>query len=240
MLCPPLDLKLNDLEVHVWSANLDIPLHQIEELLQILSDDERLRANRFYFEQHRQRFIVGRGTLRVILGRYLGIEPGQLEFEYSDRGKPSLAKSYNKDQLQFNLSHSQGLALYGFTRNRKIGIDLEYLRSLPDAQQIAERFFCAREFELISTLPPEEKQKAFFRGWTAKEAYLKATGDGLSGSLEQVEVSLIPDKPLHLLSIQGNSETAYQWRIYDFIPAPNYIATVAVEGQDWTLSYWQG
>jgi 4'-phosphopantetheinyl transferase len=236
---PPTNLTLAAHEVHVWRAVLDIPLEQVLSLAKLLSEDETLRANRFYLEQHRQRFIVARGTLRLILGQYLGIDPWQLRFEYSSRGKPSLAKSYNKKEIQFNLSHSQGLALYGFTRSRKIGVDLEYLRPLPDAEQIAQRFFSRREFRIISALPPQEKQQAFFRGWTAKEAYLKATGDGLAGSLDRVEVSLMPEEPLHLLSIQGNSQVASRWHLSFLIPATDYVATLAVEDLNWTLRCWQ-
>ncbi len=236
---PAKDLTLENKEVHVWRAELDLPAEQVQELAKTLSEDEQLRAQRFHFQKHRQRFIVGRGLLRTILGRYLGIKPEQIQFEYSPRGKPRLGESCCRERLQFNLSHSQGLALYGFTRDRRIGIDLEYLRSMPDAGQIAKRFFSPREYAAISALPPDEKQKAFFRCWTGKEAYLKATGDGLAGSLDQIEVSLTPDEPARLLSIQGNSRAASSWSLYNLTPASDYIGTIVVEGRDWHLSCWQ-
>jgi 4'-phosphopantetheinyl transferase len=226
-------------EVHLWRVNLDLPPDKIEELAQILSADEKARAERFYFQQHRHRFIVARGTLRTILGHYLAIEPHRIEFEYSPRGKPKLAQSFGGKRIEFNLSHSQDLALYGFTRDRAIGVDLEYMRPMTDAQKIAQRFFSAQESAVIDALPESEKLMAFFRGWTAKEAYLKATGDGLAGSLDRVEVSLAPDEPMRLLAIDGNVQAAAGWRLHSLVPAANYLATIAIEGHDWTLSCWQ-
>jgi 4'-phosphopantetheinyl transferase len=225
---PPSNLCAPSSEViHLWRANLDVPIERVKELATILSPDERARAERFYFELHRNRFIVSRGGLRTILGRYLNIKPDRVEFEYSQRGKPRLA---GIKQLQFNVSHSQDLALYGFSCDRAIGVDLEYLREIDDAQKIAQRFFSAQESVIIDSLPEGERIAAFFRGWTAKEAYLKATGDGLAGSLEGVEVSLVPNEPLRLIALDGDSQAASRWHLYSFIPAIDYIATVAIEG----------
>jgi 4'-phosphopantetheinyl transferase len=233
---PPPKLTLTSQEIHLWRTNLDLPLAQVEELDNTLSEDEKSRAERFYFEQHRQRFIVARGMLRKILSYYLVIEPSQLEFAYSPRGKPYLAYP---EALQFNLSHSQELALYGLTRDRLIGVDLEYLRTVTDVQQIAQRFFSSQEAAIISSLTDGDKEIAFLRGWTAKEAYLKATGDGLAGSLAEIEVSLTPGEPLRLLRIGTDDQTASQWTLYHLIPAPNYLATMAVEGNKLPVHYWE-
>jgi 4'-phosphopantetheinyl transferase len=232
---PPSDLGLNSQDVHVWRANLDLPLEQVEEWAALLCAEETARAERFYFEQHRQRFIVARATLRLILGRYLHLEPQHIQFAYSDRGKPRLASTREGEGLQFNLSHSQGMALYALTRDRAIGVDVEHLRSTADVDGIAERFFAPQEYALLRALPAEEKERAFLQLWTAKEAYLKATGDGLAGSLERVEVSFGRDHPLHLLSIAGEVEAASRWQLYPLLPAPDYLATVAVEGQHGNL-----
>ena len=198
-LSSPVDLTLSQDEVHVWRADLDLPAARLQQLVQSLSADEQVRAERFYFEQHRQRFIAGRGILRILLGRYLSVEPQQLRFDYTSSGKPALAKT-GDSRLQFNLSHSQGLALYAVTRDRQIGIDLEQLRPTADVEQIAQRFFSAQEYAAIQSLPPDQKLEAFFRYWTCKEAYLKATGDGLS-QLERIEVEIIPGEPVKLLRI---------------------------------------
>ncbi len=225
----PKNLELTRQNIHVWRVNLDLPSLEVEELAAVLSQDEIVRANRFYFAQHRQRFIVARGMLRKILGRYLDIEPDQVQFEYSSRGKPSLSPQFSASKIQFNISHSQGMALCGITCDRLIGIDLEYLRSLADAESIAKRFFSLREHKIISSLPAATKEKVFFQFWTAKEAYLKATGDGLSGGLEQVEVDINSDQSLRLVSIQGDYQKANNWSLYPLIPDVNYIATLAIE-----------
>ncbi|NJP21105.1 MAG: 4'-phosphopantetheinyl transferase superfamily protein [Hydrococcus sp. CRU_1_1] len=226
--------------VHLWRSNLDVPIERVRELATILSDDERARAERFYFELHRNRFIVSRGGLRTILGRYLNLKPDRVQFEYSSRGKPKLAESGGAEKLQFNVSHSQDLALYGFSCDRAIGVDLEYLRRFDDAQNIARRFFSAQESAIIDSLPEEEKIAAFFRGWTGKEAYLKATGEGLAGSLDAVEVSLVPSEPVRLLALNGDSQAAARWHLHSFIPAVDYIATVAIEGHlQFTINNYQ-
>lgn len=234
----PKDLVLSSNDVHVWRASLEQPEALIRQLAQILSEDERIRADRFYFERDRQHFIVGRGLLRTILGRYLSFEPTQLQFYYSSRGKPALANKDDNATIEFNLSHSHGLVLYSVTRDRKIGIDVEQIRPTSDVEKLAERFFSPREYATIRSLPPSQKQEAFFHAWTCKEAYLKAIGEGLVG-LEQVEVSLVPGEPVRLLSIGEDSPASSRWSVQVLTPAPDYIAALAVEGQGWTLTCWE-
>lgn len=232
----PTDLTLPKDEVHIWRADLDLPTNRVDELTQTLSLDERARAERFYFERDRKRFIVGRGGLRAILGRYLGLDPTQLQFSYSSRGKPALANPSLDGRLFFNVSHSQGLALYGVSCDRAIGIDLEYIRPI-EAEQLAKRFFSDPEYAAISSLPPELQKAAFFKGWVCKEAYLKATGEGLIG-LEQVEVSVIPNEPAQLLSIAGDREAAKRWLLQELFPHPDYASAVVVEGQGVNIRFF--
>ena len=236
---PPADLALVNNEVHIWRASLDQPAWRIQKLAQMLTEDEYKRAERFHFEQHRQRFIAGRGILRTILSCYLGIEPSLLQFCYGHRGKPALAAIDADKALRFNLSHSEGLAMYAIARDREIGIDLEYIRCVPDAEQIAARFFSCRENAVFRALPPEQKQAAFFNCWTRKEAYIKAIGDGLAFSLDQFDVSLSPGEPARLLGIKGSSAAAAHWSLQELTPAPGYVAALAVEGHGWSLICWQ-
>lgn len=224
----PLDLSLSADEVHIFLANLDVSALELSRLTQTLSSDEQDRANRFYFEQHRHRYIAGRGILRKILGRYLGMEPEKVQFTYSSRGKPMLA---GLSQLMFNLSHSENLALYAVTRDRLLGVDIEYLRPMSDLDGLAKRFFLPTESAVLRSLPPKQQAETFFRYWTCKEAYLKATGDGLS-QLEQIEVSLTPGEPAKL-------QTSADWSLTEIIPADNYAAAVVVAGIGCHLQYWQ-
>ena len=159
---------------------------------------------------------MGRGCLREILGSYLAISPEKIEFIYSERGKPSI--NY---QLQFNLSHSEEMAICGLTLTSRIGVDLEKMRAMKDLNSLTKRFFCAREHELVEK--SAEKEKLFFQLWTAKEAYLKALGTGISGGLDRVEVGL---NPLKLDNVAG------EWQLWTGEIGDNYRATVVIEGSD--------
>jgi 4'-phosphopantetheinyl transferase len=225
---PPDTLVLTEYETHIWRAKLDLSKDEINQLIKILAEDERVKAYRFRFPEHQQRYIAARGILRRLLGFYFKIKADNIEFEYNSRGKPQIANFLNAINLQFNVSHSQDLALYGITCDRRIGIDLEYRRNIDDADKIARRFFSPAESALISSLKGEEQKQVFFQLWTAKEAYLKATGLGLAGGLDKVEIALKP-QAIALLSVGETSENAANWSLDSFIPQPNYIATVATE-----------
>lgn len=239
---PPADLVILSDEVHVWRASLDQPAACVQRLAQTLSADERWRAERFHFERDRLHFIVGRGLLRTILGRYLGLEPNRLRFCYSVYGKPALdPKGFQNPSglaSYFNLAHSHGLALYAVTCAQEIGVDLEHIRPIAEADQIAGQFFSARERAVFHALPTSQKQKGFFDCWTRKEAYLKANGCGLDWPLDKVEVSLAPGEQARLLSVTGDPQKASRWFIQALTPAPGYVAAVAVEGHGWQFKYW--
>jgi 4'-phosphopantetheinyl transferase len=224
-----LDLLLND--VHIWRINLNSDELQLQFFRETLSSDEIARAERFYFPEHRQRFMAGRGTLRTILGQYLDIAPKQVEFEYQPRGKPLLAAKFADQGLLFNLSHSQDLALLGISYQNQIGVDLEYIRTMSDLEGLAKRFFSAREYEYLRLLSPAQQQQIFFRYWTCKEAYLKATGDGLV-QLEEIEIDLTPNQPSQLL-VSGD------WSLRELIPADNFAAAVVVAGSNINLHCWE-
>lgn len=230
------DLLYND--VHVWCAWLDQSISSLEKLVQTLSMDERMRAERFQFEQGRQRFIIGRGLLRTILGYYLGIEPGRLDICYGMYGKPALAEMSGTSALRFSLSHADGLTLYAVTRDRELGVDLEQIRHIAETEQIVDRYFSERERAVFRALTPDKKQEAFFSYWTCKEAYLKASGEGLTRPLNQIDVSLVPGEPARLLSVDGDVKKASRWTLQELRPAPGFTAALVVEGQDWRLSRW--
>ena len=243
----PASLQISSDVVHVWRANLNLPEQQIWQLLPTLSEDEQQRAARFYFQRDRLHFIAARGILRNILGNYLSIAPIHIKFSYSPRGKPAIAEHIEANittcgKLLFNLSHSQGLALYAIALDREIGIDLEYIREI-EAEQLAKRFFSDREYASITAVASPEQPRIFFHYWTCKEAYLKATGDGLVG-LEKIEVSLTTKEP-HLVptATPGNARTDKQqpdpgWSLKQINPGSGYIAAVVVAGGGWRLQTW--
>jgi 4'-phosphopantetheinyl transferase len=236
---PPSRLELSSSEVHVWFAKLDPPASHVQQMAQNLIEDERKRAENFNFKRDRKQFIVCRTALRMILGRYLNIEPSRVQFFYGTHGKPYLEETLGDSTLRFNLAHSQERALYAFTCCREIGVDIEYLRALPDADQIADRFFSANENATLHALPASLRQKAFFNCWTRKEAYIKAIGKGLSQPMDQFEVSLAPGESTRLLKVEGTPEEASRWSLSALTPAPGYVAALAVEGHNWRPTFWQ-
>ena len=255
---PPEMPILAEAEIHVWRAMLDLPPSKIEALELILSADELARAQRFRFAKDRTHFIAARGQLRAILGRYLAREPQSLSFTYNDYGKPSLASMPARrtggrpqgsplrepgvtqdDGLSFNVSHAQGMALYAFTRNRAIGVDVEYIQSQMEWESIAEHFFSPYEVNVLKAVSPDMRPIAFFNCWTRKEAYIKARGMGLSLALDSFDVSLTPGEPAALLGIRENGQDIANWSLYALHPGSNYIAALAVEGHASSLQYWQ-
>lgn len=216
----PDNLMLSADTVHIWKIDLNQPEFQVESLRATLSSDEIARAERFYFPEHRQRFIIGRGSLRKILGHYLDLAPSKIEFDYQQRGKPFLSTKFANSGIFFNLSHSQDLGLCAVSYQRLIGIDLEYIRPMSDLESLAKRFFSSQEYEVIKLLSSEQQQQVFFRYWTCKEAYLKATGDGLI-QLEKIEIKLTPEQPAKLI-VTGD------WQLQELIPADNFAAAFVV------------
>jgi 4'-phosphopantetheinyl transferase len=194
-LAAPSDVILPEGEIHVWRADLDQESWITSNLEADLSEDERARANKFYFARDRCRFIVARGLLRRTLAAYLGQEPAMLHFCYELRGKPSLQMSDTRfPEINFNLAHSNGHAVYAFALRRRLGIDLETIRDDFPIIEIAKRFFSAQEIDQLVELPPDERREAFFLGWTRKEAYVKARGEGLHIELGSFGVALAPDR----------------------------------------------
>lgn len=186
----------------------------------------------FHFARDRRRFVVSRGVLRAILGYYLAVGPNRLEFRYNEYGKPYLADKYGGCLLQFNVAHSQELVLYAFTRDREIGIDIEYIRPISDTEQIAKRFFSIEENTALQTIPTHLKLEAFFTCWTRKEAYIKAKGRGLSMPLDQFDVSVTPGERAELLSTRPDPQEANRWTLQALLPGQGYVGAVAVGGRD--------
>ena len=235
----PAHLELSNGDVHIWHASLDSSASCVQKLEQTLSQSEHKRAVRFHFQRDKRRFVVGRGILRSLLGGYLNVRPDQVEFHYGVHGKPYISEKLDDGALCFNLAHSHELVVYAFACGRDIGVDLEYIRPIPDFERISANFFSERENIALNSLPVEQRQEGFFNCWTRKEAYIKALGDGLTHPLDQFHVSLIPGEPARLLGVEQAPEEVSRWRLQDFTPTPGYTAAIAVEGHDWQPQFWQ-
>jgi 4'-phosphopantetheinyl transferase len=175
----PGPFELADRTVTVRAVHLDGPDAVVAQFRDILTPDEGDRAARFHFSHHQRLFILARGALRILLGRCLSTPPGAIALRYGPMGKPSLAEPA---RLRFNLSHSGRLALFAFTLDCEVGIDVEEVRPVPEMEQIAVRQFSAPETAGLMSLPAARREPAFFRCWTRMEAYSKALGNGLSAT----------------------------------------------------------
>ena len=220
-------------EVHVWRLHLD---RSSEEFLTVLEADEVARANRFHFEKDRNHFVVARGFLRLLLGRYLLAEAKQLQFSYGAWGKPALGGEFSESGLRFNMSHSHGVALYAVTKEREIGVDVEHVRSEFASDDIARRFFSPFEVGVLCGLPEVDRVAAFFRCWTRKEAYIKATGRGLSQPLHGFDVTLGSGEDVALLRTDDGSHE--RWQLVDIEVGDGYAGALAVEKPVSKIRYW--
>jgi 4'-phosphopantetheinyl transferase len=235
---PPQSLSLQSGEVHVWSARLEQPTEELAGFLRTLDQDEQARANRFHFEKHRRHFVVGRGVLRLLLGRYLETSPEDVRLSYGPYGKPALDAVHYNSRLRFNASHSGELALYAFVQDHEVGIDVELIKGDFETEEIAERFFSPYEIKTLSALPAAEKPAAFFRCWTRKEAYIKAIGSGLSHPLDQFDVTLAPNEPAALLRVHQDPESVARWTMFDLDVGPGYAAALAIDSPVNTIQQW--
>ena len=238
---PPDQLSLGAAEVHVWRASLEQPPEIVEGLRQLLSTDEQTRAARFHFEKDRRHFIVARGVLRKLLGRYLEIAPTDLRFAYADHGKPALAPEIAEQvtPLKFNLAHSGGLAVYAFSCLGEIGVDLEHIKPEFTGDDIARRFFSTTEVACLDQLPADARALAFFNCWTRKEAFIKAKGIGLSLALDQFDVTLAPDQKAELLRTRWDESEADRWSLRTLEIGAGYVGAVALEAHNWQLNCWE-
>jgi 4'-phosphopantetheinyl transferase len=212
-------------DIHVWLIHLVVAAINQDKLNSFLSADEKLRADRFYFDHHRIRYVTGRGTMRSILSRYVGIAPDQLEFHYGRQGKPYFESDTAGNFLGFNLSHSGDLAILAVGWNRNIGIDTERIRVDRSYEEIALAYFSTNEFEFLTGLQSENKATFFFNSWTRKEAHLKARGGGLQIPLDDFDVSLEPGA---LLSLPRGQDR--RWQMVAFEAARGYPAALVYDG----------
>lgn len=233
---PPTRLILAATDLHVWQVPLDRPAENVTRFQTLLAADELARADRFYFERDRRRYIVARGALRTILGRYLDRTPESLRLAYAAKGKPYLPDV----PLYFNVAHSHELALCAIALADEVGVDVEYTqRHVSDIDHIAARFFSPNENVIYQALPLAERRAAFFRCWTRKEAFIKAIGEGLSHPLDRFDVALTADEPAALLQIDGDVAAAKAWTLLHLEPADEYVGAVAVRGTPLRLTTWR-
>ena len=211
-------------EVHVWRLRVDRDLPAALRMRPLLDQAERERASRFRFQRDAICFILTRAHLRLILASALGVDAAVVRFRLGAAGKPLLE---GHGGPWFNVSHSGTFALLAIAADRRVGVDVERIRPIPDCE--LGMYFSEAEVREMERLPEPERQPAFFRCWTRKEAYLKARGDGLGFGLQRFSVSLDTQRPPRLLQVGGHPEEPSLWDLRDLALDPGYSASLAAE-----------
>ena len=233
----PISYVLPENVVHIWKTEFGVSDMCLQRCYTYLNSHEYERAARYHFAEPRTRFVVARATLRYLISRYTDIAPNRVVLIENQWGKPVLASS-EATNLEFNIAHSHELALFAFCRNKPVGIDIEYVRELPDMQSIVNHYFSETERDIYAHLSDEVKLNAFYRGWTCKEAYIKARGKGLSIPLTAFDVSLDPSEPAGLMMDRIHPGANLEWTLVDLKPAEDYTAALAIRQQSFEISMY--
>ncbi|MEQ8767562.1 MAG: 4'-phosphopantetheinyl transferase superfamily protein [Planctomycetota bacterium] len=210
--------------VEIWRCALTAGERVVAECRSFLTSEELARADRFVREAPRRQFVIVRGTLRKLLGGYLGCAPGEIALEVGERGKPTLGSG----ALRFNVSHSGELALLAFSRDRELGVDIERMREEVATTEIARRYFAPGEVKRFEEIPESGRTRAFFQCWTRKEAFIKATGEGLFRALDRFEVDFGPGRAAQLIAVRDDPSAAARWTMCDLDPSEGYCAALAI------------
>jgi 4'-phosphopantetheinyl transferase len=216
--------QLTDTAVEVWTVELTASDPIIQALSRVLSAEEIEKGQRYRFDHLRHSYLLGRGILRHLIGRYLGVAAADVRLGSSDRGKPGVDMP---TRLKFNLSHSGEVLVIGFALDCEIGVDTEVMRPIAEMMAIAERFFGSEELEELKSLAPAQQCVAFFRCWTRKEAYVKAIGQGVFESFDRFCVNFRADEPPRLISIGNDKEAAAAWSLHDIDPTDRHLGALA-------------
>jgi 4'-phosphopantetheinyl transferase len=220
-------------DVHLWTGRLDLPDVTVRRLEQLLSDDEAERALEFRFDRDRRRYTVGRGLLREVLSRYSGISPASLRFAYGPTGKPTLGAGPWDSRWRFSVSHSDDLILFAIAYGRDLGVDIEKVRQVPEWQALMELLFSAEERDIVAALPHKQQECTFLRCWTRREAYLKATGEGLRGVVRTVPAADLRTMESRLSPMQSI------YKLFDLDLDAGCVGSLAVHGDRASISSWR-
>lgn len=223
--------------VHVWRIHLEDSPGQAALYRANLSEDERTRAERYRVPHHQYLFISTRGILRKLLSHYVGEPAANLRFANNLQGKPSLLEPSSRS-LQFNVSHTSGMALLAFTVDYAVGIDVEQIDRTVSDHDIATRYFSPQESAYLATLSPDRRTQEFLTYWTCKEAYLKMQGIGLSGGLAQCEIAFDPDGLKANVRLTNEPNRENDCSLFRINAGQAHIGALAVEWPSVKVLFW--
>jgi len=213
--------------IDVWRASLDNSAAEISALWNLLSVAEQHRARQFHREIDSTRYIVCRGTLRSLLAEYTSTPPRLVPIRVLPNGKPSLPIGRNTQTLHFNLSHCGGRALFAFS-DHEVGIDIQRVETNDDLPRVVANFFSPGEVATFDRLEESERERFFFRTWVRKEAYLKATGEGLRTDPAKLFVGDLQDGEVRLTDQEGTTHVDRAYQVYDIDGLKEHVGAIAV------------
>jgi 4'-phosphopantetheinyl transferase len=225
----PTDYMIPNHSVHIWRAYFQPNLLLSKKFLEIISEEETNRGQRFIRQIDRERFVFSHGLIRLLLGAYLDCPPKQLIFETKPHHKPFLVSPDCGHDIRFSLSHSENMVLIAVARGIEVGIDVEYMRRIPDAVQIVNGTFSVDERKLLNSLPPEDFNEGFYTYWTSKEAFLKGIGKGLSYPLDKFTISFLSNESEGSICVHDDPDNPCSWKIMRLSPGPDYSGALAIK-----------
>jgi 4'-phosphopantetheinyl transferase len=234
-----LDYNIEHDGVHVWKSQFQADPAVMRQFTETLSREEIDRARRLVRGSDRDRYIFSHGLLRTILSSYLICDPRQLNFNTNQFGKPFLATPYAESEMRFNLSHSRDMTLIAVSCGIEVGIDIEYMRAIKDARQIANQSFSCHERQILNALPPAELEKTFYSIWVAKEAFLKGIGKGLSYPLDRFSILFSNTTNDGVVYISDGLTDAFPWNVLRLFPGDGYAAALATEVPESNLKFYE-
>jgi 4'-phosphopantetheinyl transferase len=227
-------------EIHLWFA-YDEQIRDPQLLSKyhaLMNETERKQQKRFYFERHRHQYLITRALLRTVLSFYVNeIPPENWQFDKNQYGKPYIGNSSIGLPLQFNLSHTDRLAVLAVTANNEVGVDVEYVHRRGKTVELADSFFSPTEVAQLFALPMEKQRKRFFELWTLKEAYIKACGMGLSIPLDHFSYSFPGRGEIAISFEQDRDDNPEKWRFWHVCPNDIHKVSVALRSDDMTTPY---
>ena len=228
------DFILQGNRIDIWSCESDALQGKQAEYFSLLSDEEKQRAQRFKFDIHRNQFIAFHGFMRMVLAQYLKIAPQEIIYSKGEKGKPFIDMPTNSiSPIQFNLSHTQTVALLAVTLEKDVGIDIEHIDRKTDWKGICQRFFTEPEQKALFSLDKSQQEHAFYTLWTRKEAYMKVLGTGLSLSPTEFTLTVPPKAPALIEHHSNNIDACNTVQFMDVLlpeTFKNFCATLAVSG----------
>ncbi|MBS1551822.1 MAG: 4'-phosphopantetheinyl transferase superfamily protein [Bacteroidetes bacterium] len=217
-------MKINKNEIHIYRTRTDLTLNELSVYEKYLSADERIKAGRYKFDHLKNNYTACRGFLREIISGYTGMRPGEIEFSYSEFGKPFL----NGSNIRFNVSHSGKAGIIAVNSDDELGIDIELIREVPDLLTLSRRFFSKTEIAELNKSDSSKITNSFFYCWTRKEAFIKALGTGLQHPLNSFSVTTGENSEPRIIETDNDVNEAGKWKIYDLKAFRDYISSLAI------------